>query len=135
MANKALFDSLKYQVRRDFKRLCQESIDLDIKTSTRRPRAPLAKMVFKSDDHSQAVEPLPTPIDDEKGSVPSNTPTLHDGNDEVEQQPAPNLETKEEVEDHEQYYLTGWKLASLMISITLAAFLMLLDMSIIVTVC
>lgn len=88
-------------------------------------------MAVKSEDNSRVVETLPTPSIDEKRSVPSNTPTLHDENDEVEQ-PRPK---EEEVHDGSNQYLTGWKLASLMSSITLATFLMLLDMSIIVTVC
>lgn len=40
-----------------------------------------------------------------------------------------------EKEDVEDDYVTRWKLFSLMVAITLASFLVLLDMSIIVTVC
>lgn len=69
--------------------------------------------------------------DDEKGSPSSASPTLHEENDNKEEvSPVPKDE-----EDDDSEFLIGWKLVSLMISITLAAFLMLLDMSIIVTVC
>lgn len=46
----------------------------------------------------------------------------------------PLLEEDDEKEDLDVEYVTGWKLFGLMMSITLATFLVLLDMSIIVTV-
>lgn len=46
----------------------------------------------------------------------------------------PLLQDDEEKEDLDVEYVTGWKLFSLMMAITLATFLVLLDMSIIVTV-
>ncbi|KAF4979889.1 hypothetical protein FZEAL_4000 [Fusarium zealandicum] len=65
----------------------------------------------------------------EKSDSQSDAPTLHDPTQDVNRTNAEDDTPK----DDEIEYLTGWKLTSLMISITLAAFLMLLDMSIIVT--
>ena len=70
--------------------------------------------------------------DDEKAISSSNTPTLHEATQEdIQTKPEVELPTEEE----ETQWVTGWKLMSLMIALTLAAFLMLLDMSIIATVC
>ena len=80
------------------------------------------------------LTPLEAPAilsDDEKGTPPSTSPTLYDEKNELEIAGA----EEEKVTDDYSEYVQGWKLSSLMISITLAAFLMLLDMSIIVTVC
>lgn len=78
------------------------------------------------------VEPQILSGDDEKAISSSNTPTLHEATqEEIQTKPEVELSTEEE----EIQWVTGWKLMSLMISLTLAAFLMLLDMSIIATVC
>lgn len=70
--------------------------------------------------------------DDEKVDSTSNAPTLREPTqDEPQTKPEDGDITTEE-EEHE--WVTGWKLASMMTSLTLAAFLMLLDMSIISTV-
>lgn len=63
-----------------------------------------------------------------ESDIPSSAPTI------VEQDNVINS-TKPEQDGHqdEPEYLSGWKLVSLMVAITLSAFLMLLDMSIIVT--
>lgn len=66
----------------------------------------------------------------EKNDCQSDAPTLH----EPEQDGVDKTPGDDTPKDEEQEWVGGWKLASLMISITLAAFLMLLDMSIIVTV-
>jgi hypothetical protein len=66
----------------------------------------------------------------EKTDSQSDAPTLHEPDqDGVDRAPGDGTP-----KDEEKEWVGGWKLASLMISITLAAFLMLLDMSIIVTV-
>ncbi|KAI6767317.1 hypothetical protein HG530_005326 [Fusarium avenaceum] len=68
-------------------------------------------------------------VDDEKVDSTSNAPTLREPTqDEPQTKPEDGDITTEE-EEHE--WVTGWKLASMMTSLTLAAFLMLLDMSII----
>ncbi|WZH42804.1 Putative aflatoxin efflux pump AFLT [Fusarium acuminatum] len=70
-------------------------------------------------------------VDDEKVESTSNAPTLREpAQDEPRTKPEDGDITTEE-EEHE--WVTGWKLASMMTSLTLAAFLMLLDMSIIST--
>ncbi|SPJ85885.1 probable aflatoxin efflux pump AFLT [Fusarium torulosum] len=70
-------------------------------------------------------------VDDEKVESTSNAPTLHEpAQDEPRTKPEDGEITTEE-EEHE--WVTGWKLASMMTSLTLAAFVMLLDMSIIST--
>ncbi|KAM5345318.1 hypothetical protein ACJ41O_011180 [Fusarium nematophilum] len=74
-------------------------------------------------------EPRSMTADNEKADSQSDAPTLHDPSKDVNRT-NPDEETPKDDEDE---WVTGWKLASLMISITLAAFLMLLDMSIIVT--
>ncbi|CAG7562878.1 unnamed protein product [Fusarium equiseti] len=78
----------------------------------------------------ERVEPQILSGEDEKAISSSNTPTLHEATQE-------EIRTKPEVElpaeEEETQWVTGWKLMSLMISLTLAAFLMLLDMSIIAT--
>ncbi|KAM0235309.1 hypothetical protein ACHAP5_009787 [Fusarium lateritium] len=69
--------------------------------------------------------------DDEKIESTSNAPTLHEpAQDEPRTKPEDGEITTEE-EEHE--WVTGWKLASMMTSLTLVVFLMLLDMSIIST--
>jgi hypothetical protein len=79
-------------------------------------------------------EPQVVVGDDEKVESTSNAPTLHEpAQDEPRTKPEDGKIATEE-EEHEHEWVTGWKLASMMISLTLAAFLMLLDMSIISTV-
>ncbi|KAF5678072.1 putative aflatoxin efflux pump AFLT [Fusarium heterosporum] len=79
------------------------------------------------EEHS---EPQLIVSDDEKVGSTSNAPTLQEPtHNEPETKPEDGDTTEEE--DHE--WVTGWKLASMMTSLTLAAFLMLLDMSIIST--
>ncbi|KAH7143861.1 major facilitator superfamily domain-containing protein [Dactylonectria macrodidyma] len=73
------------------------------------------------------AEPQPI-FEDEKADPSSSSPTLYD-EDDVNRTSPEGTVPKENVEE----YVSGWKLISLMISITLAAFLMLLDMSIITT--
>ncbi|KAF7564117.1 hypothetical protein G7046_g60 [Stylonectria norvegica] len=68
--------------------------------------------------------------EDERINTPSPSPTLFDEKDEVKETVPPKAGGPDDVEFE---YIMGWKLVSLMLSITLAAFLMLLDMSIIVT--
>jgi hypothetical protein len=69
--------------------------------------------------------------ENEKTVSSSNTPTLHEpAPEELQEKPEVELPAEEE----ETQWVTGWKLASMMTSLTLAAFLMLLDMSIISTV-
>ena len=70
-------------------------------------------------------------FNDEKTDPGSSTPTLYDENEAVNRTDPGDTVAK----DATDTYVTGWKLVSLMISITVAAFLMLLDMSIITTVC
>ncbi|KAJ4120006.1 hypothetical protein NW768_010289 [Fusarium equiseti] len=78
----------------------------------------------------EKVKPHILSGDDEKAISSSNTPTLHEATqEELQTKPEVELPTEEE----ETQWVTGWKLMSLMISLTLAAFLMLLDMSIIAT--
>lgn len=77
----------------------------------------------------QRAEPQPI-FNDEKADRGSSSPTLY-GEDENDNATSPvDTMPKDGVEE----YVSGWKLISLMISITVAAFLMLLDMSIITTV-
>ncbi|KAK7420979.1 hypothetical protein QQZ08_010152 [Neonectria magnoliae] len=68
-------------------------------------------------------------LNDEKPDLGSSTPTLCDENEPVTNTNQDDAVPKDEIDT----YVTGWKLVSLMISITVAAFLMLLDMSIITT--
>ncbi|KPA43569.1 mfs multidrug [Fusarium langsethiae] len=76
---------------------------------------------------------LQAPLNENEKTVSSsNTPTLHEPAQE-EIQAKPEVELPAEQEEGENQWLTGWKLASMMTSLTLAAFLMLLDMSIIST--
>jgi uncharacterized membrane protein YcjF (UPF0283 family) len=82
------------------------------------------------EDRSDLQAPL---SENEKTVSSSNTPTLHEPAQE-EIQAKPEVELPAEQEEEENQWLTGWKLASMMTSLTLAAFLMLLDMSIISTV-
>ena len=75
-------------------------------------------------------EPRGSAAGHEKTDSQSDAPTLHEPEqDGVDRAPGDGTP-----KDEEKEWVVGWKLASLMISITLAAFLMLLDMSIIVTV-
>ncbi|KAJ4314850.1 hypothetical protein N0V84_008681 [Fusarium piperis] len=67
--------------------------------------------------------------DHEKTDSQSDAPTLH----EPDQHAGDGTPKDDTPKGNEEEWVGGWKLASLMISITLAAFLMLLDMSIIVT--
>ncbi|KAM0403631.1 hypothetical protein ACHAQC_001248 [Fusarium culmorum] len=80
------------------------------------------------DERSDLQAPL---SENEKTVSSSNTPTLHEPVQE-EIQAKPEIELPAEEEDETQW-LTGWKLVSMITSLTLAAFLMLLDMSIIST--
>ncbi|KAH7159859.1 major facilitator superfamily domain-containing protein [Dactylonectria estremocensis] len=73
------------------------------------------------------AEPQPV-FEDEKAGVGSSSPTLYDEEDVNRASPEGTV-PKEDIQE----YVSGWKLISLMISITMAAFLMLLDMSIITT--
>lgn len=75
-------------------------------------------------------EPRDSIAGHEKNDCQSDAPTLH----EPEQDGVDKTPGDDTPKDEEKEWVVGWKLASLMISITLAAFLMLLDMSIIVTV-
>jgi len=85
---------------------------------------------------TERTEPHPISSDDEKNELRSNTPTLNEPTQDEKPKKSEvgdgdgELTTKEE----ETEWISGWKLASMMISLTLAAFLMLLDMSIISTV-
>ncbi|CAM1503053.1 Fc.00g078290.m01.CDS01 [Cosmosporella sp. VM-42] len=88
--------------------------------------------MFKSEEKPPVVEPPSTPLGDEKDRAPSTSPTLCDENDTAPEGEETGSE-EEVVTDDGSGYVTGWKLAGLMIAITLGAFLMLLDMSIIVT--
>ncbi|KPM46057.1 hypothetical protein AK830_g499 [Neonectria ditissima] len=77
-------------------------------------------------------KPQPEPqaiFNSEKTDPGSTTPTLYDENEAVNRTNQDDAVPKDETHT----YVTGWKLVSLMISITVAAFLMLLDMSIITT--
>ncbi|KAL6414630.1 putative HC-toxin efflux carrier TOXA [Ilyonectria robusta] len=76
----------------------------------------------------QRAEPQPI-FTDEKADRGSSSPTLYD-EDENDNATSP-VDTVPK--DGAEEYVSGWKLISLMISITMAAFLMLLDMSIITT--
>ncbi|KAF4988707.1 hypothetical protein FGRMN_9600 [Fusarium graminum] len=69
--------------------------------------------------------------DDEKVDSTSNAPTLQEPTHNEPQTKPGDGEITIDEEEHE--WVTGWKLASMMTSLTLAAFLMLLDMSIIST--
>jgi hypothetical protein len=69
-------------------------------------------------------------LDDEKPGHESSTPTLYDEKPDTPSKP----QDEPEPEDETDIWVTGWKLTSLMISITIGAFLMLLDMSIVTTV-
>ncbi|KAF4446348.1 putative aflatoxin efflux pump AFLT [Fusarium austroafricanum] len=77
------------------------------------------------------TEPRVVIGDDEKAESPSNTPTLNEPIQDENRTKSENGELP--AEDEETEWLSGWKLMSMMISLTLAAFLMLLDMSIIST--
>lgn len=82
------------------------------------------------------TEGLVHPTDDEKAEVTSPTPTLFSGAGQ-EQNDQVTVETstdKDDEDEHSKHYVTGFKLFSMMASITIAAFLMLLDISIIATV-
>ncbi|KAF5026300.1 hypothetical protein F66182_1622 [Fusarium sp. NRRL 66182] len=72
-----------------------------------------------------------TLIHDGKADSQSNAPTLCEPREDEKRTKSQHNDTPREREEDE--WLTGWKLASLMTSLTLAAFLMLLDMSIIST--
>lgn len=74
----------------------------------------------------------PALVDDEKRRHDSSTPTLYD--ETLDDTTSPRDVPKPEDVDDAHEWVTGWKLTSLMISITIGAFLMLLDMSIIATV-
>ncbi|KAF7542201.1 hypothetical protein G7Z17_g11790 [Cylindrodendrum hubeiense] len=74
------------------------------------------------------VEPQPI-LNDEKPDPGSSSPTLYDKDENADTTTPEGTVPKDDVEE----YVSGWKLISLMISITVAAFLMLLDMSIITT--
>ena len=82
-----------------------------------------------SDKPRPDSEPALT-LDDEKTGPDSSTPTLFDEKPDT----TTKAQDEPESEDEMETYVTGWKLTSLMISITIGAFLMLLDMSIITTV-
>jgi hypothetical protein len=77
-------------------------------------------------------EPQAISGDDEKTESPSNTPTLNEATQD--EKPKKSEDGELTTEEEETEWISGWKLASMMISLTLAAFLMLLDMSIISTV-
>ncbi|UZP41491.1 hypothetical protein NXS19_009307 [Fusarium pseudograminearum] len=80
------------------------------------------------DERSDLQAPL---SENEKTVSSSNTPTLHEpAQEEIQAKPEVELPAEE---DDETQWLTGWKLVSMITSLTLAAFLMLLDMSIIST--
>ncbi|KAH6890568.1 major facilitator superfamily domain-containing protein [Thelonectria olida] len=81
-----------------------------------------------SDKPRPDSEPALT-LDDEKTGPDSSTPTLFDEKPDT----TTKAQDEPESEDEMETYVTGWKLTSLMISITIGAFLMLLDMSIITT--
>ncbi|KAF4952325.1 hypothetical protein FSARC_12668 [Fusarium sarcochroum] len=80
-------------------------------------------------------EPQTIIADEEKTESQSNAPTLHEpAQDEKQTKPEDgDVPTENENDNEEPEWLTGWKLTSMMTSLTLAAFLMLLDMSIIST--
>ncbi|KAK6698835.1 hypothetical protein SNK05_011657 [Fusarium graminearum] len=79
------------------------------------------------DERSDLQAPL---SENEKTVSSSNTPTLHEPvQEEIQAKPEVELPAEED----ETQWLTGWKLVSMITSLTLAAFLMLLDMSIIST--
>ncbi|KAF4344955.1 major facilitator superfamily transporter [Fusarium beomiforme] len=80
---------------------------------------------------TERSEPKVMSGDDEKTESPSNTPTLNEPTQDEKQKKLEDGELT--TEEDESEWLSGWKLASMMISLTLAAFLMLLDMSIIAT--
>lgn len=79
-------------------------------------------------------EPHPISGDDEKTESRSNTPTLNKPNQDEKPKKSEDGDGELTTEEEETEWISGWKLASMMISLTLAAFLMLLDMSIISTV-
>ena len=81
-------------------------------------------------------EPQAIVADEEKTESHSNAPTLREPvPDEKQTKPEDgDVPTENESDNEEPEWLTGWKLTSMMTSLTLAAFLMLLDMSIISTV-
>ncbi|KAJ4264970.1 hypothetical protein NW762_005213 [Fusarium torreyae] len=80
-------------------------------------------------------EPQAIVADEEKTESHSNAPTLREPvQDEKQTKPEDgDVPTENESDSEEPEWLTGWKLTSMMTSLTLAAFLMLLDMSIIST--
>ncbi|KAJ3519886.1 hypothetical protein NM208_g13944 [Fusarium decemcellulare] len=90
----------------------------------------LDKMVETTIIPKSQSEPRVMTPEQEKFDAQSDAPTLHDPNEDTNKT---NPENDTPKVDEEDEWVVGWKLASLMISITLAAFLMLLDMSIIVT--
>jgi hypothetical protein len=72
--------------------------------------------------------------DDEKTGSHSDTPTLNEPTQDEKPKKSEDGDGEVTTEEEETEWISGWKLASMMISLTLAAFLMLLDMSIISTV-
>ncbi|KAG9498718.1 hypothetical protein J7337_009529 [Fusarium musae] len=71
--------------------------------------------------------------DDEKTGSRSDTPTLNEPTQDEKPEKSEDGDGEVTTEEEETEWISGWKLASMMISLTLAAFLMLLDMSIIST--
>lgn len=81
------------------------------------------------------TESVVSPTDNKRLDVSSQTPTLHDATDGEENGEKSRTATPEkQLDDDSQHYVTGFKMVSMMASVTIATFLMLLDMSIIVTV-
>ncbi|KAF5550554.1 major facilitator superfamily transporter [Fusarium phyllophilum] len=84
---------------------------------------------------TERSEPHPISGDDEKTGSRSDTPTLNEPTQDEKPKKSEDGDGDGELttEEEETEWISGWKLASMMISLTLAAFLMLLDMSIIST--
>jgi hypothetical protein len=84
--------------------------------------------------NTERSEPQTISGDDEKTESRSNTPTLNEPTQDEKPKKSEDGDGELTTEEEETEWISGWKLASMMISLTLAAFLMLLDMSIISTV-
>uniref|UniRef100_A0A0D2XZ47 Major facilitator superfamily (MFS) profile domain-containing protein n=1 Tax=Fusarium oxysporum (strain Fo5176) TaxID=660025 RepID=A0A0D2XZ47_FUSOF len=85
--------------------------------------------------NTERSEPQTISGDDEKTESRSNTPTLNELTQDEKPKKSEDGDGELTTEEEETEWISGWKLASMMISLTLAAFLMLLDMSIISTCC
>ncbi|KAF5664221.1 major facilitator superfamily transporter [Fusarium circinatum] len=84
---------------------------------------------------TERSKPHPISGDDKKTESRSNTPTLNEPAQDEKPKKSEDGDGDGQLttEEEETEWISGWKLASMMISLTLAAFLMLLDMSIIST--